>query len=180
MIVDFQKYWSERNRRIMLRILESVEAARAHGMIILWTYVLGDPRNKTRFHVPPPEQVGYRDVKDIFTGCARFSEDFYPAAQPCPEDFIAGKGPDETDAFSNQYLEDFLKVRGRTFVAGFMHSYCVYNTAQFGVHAKLPIVVLSGLTADKNDKIEAGKRDFEAEGICLRPVEEFPEFFSAL
>lgn len=176
MIVDFQEYWAQRNPETARRILDSVETARAQGMTILWTYILGDPRNKTRFHVPPPEQAGLRDVKDIFTGCARFSEEFYPAAQPCPEDFIAGKGPDETDAFSNQYLERFLRGSKRTYVAGFMHSYCVYNTAQFGVYAKLPIVVLSGLTADKHDKIQAGKRNFEAEGICLRPVEEFPVF----
>lgn len=176
MIVDFQDHWAQRNPETARRILETVEVARMRGMKILWIYALGTPGDRTFFNALPPEAVGDRSVKDIFAGSAGFDSRLYPAVDPMPEDFVAGKGPDEPDAFTNRYLEKFLQGSDCDYVTGFMHSYCIYHTAKSGAEAGLPIAVLSGLTADKKDKIEIGKRNFPEAGICLRPPYEFPVF----
>ncbi|MBP7721958.1 MAG: cysteine hydrolase [Alphaproteobacteria bacterium] len=165
-LVDFQSYWAEQNPETAQRIRDNIDQIRANGTEILWVFAQGDPDSTRAFKPLPPMEMANRRLEEIFNGHARFEYD--PAMPPAPQDFVVGKGPFQTDAFTNPYLLEFLKTKDNIYIAGFMEGFCVFDTANSATRAGLPVSVLADLSADQNDLTDPNDPDagnFEKAGI---------------
>ncbi|HQX27389.1 MAG TPA: isochorismatase family protein [Alphaproteobacteria bacterium] len=164
MLVDFQNYWADKNPETAQRIRDNIDQWRAKGIEILWVFAAPDDAHG--FKPLPPMEMANRELEQIFNAHARF--DYDPAMPPAPQDFVIGKGPFQTDAFSNPYLLEFLKTKDNIYIAGFMEGYCVFDTADSAQRAKLPVTVLADISADENDLTDPddpNAGNFEKAGI---------------
>ncbi len=168
-VVDFQDYWTNKNPETTQRIKDNIDQIRSKGVDVVWVYALENPDETRQFVPQPPIRSGDQPLKDIFRNSARFLYD--PAMMPAKQDFVIGKGPGQTDAFSNPHLLEFLKDRGNIHVAGFMQGYCVFDTAMSGARAGLPVSVMTDFSADENDAPDGGGGDFDKAGINTVPAQ---------
>jgi nicotinamidase-related amidase len=164
-VMDAQNYWADKNPRTTQRIKDSLTSLRQRGLQIVWVYAQENPDDNHVFTPLPPQQVGDKKVKDLFNGHASFLYD--PAIPPAPADWVVGKGPNQTDAFTNPHVEEFLKRQGNVYVAGYMRGFCAYDTAVSSKKAGLPTTFVEDLSADKNDAIDPDGGDFKKAGVTV-------------
>jgi nicotinamidase-related amidase len=164
MVIDAQDYWANKNPETTQKITDAVNQARARGMQVVWCYAQEGMHGDKDFTPTPAMQVGTGSLKELFNGSAKFKYD--PVIQPKAGEWVIGKGPNQTDAFTNPHLEKFLKDQkpDNIYAVGFMSGYCVHDTVMSGARAGLPMAVMSDLVADDKDKIEAPE-NFKSDGV---------------
>lgn len=129
-------------------------------------------------------QVRPPNIAHYFNGYARFA--FDPVVPPGPGDWVVGKGPGMTDAFSNPHLRSFLEGMGieKIYVCGFMRGFCVHDTAVSAKQAGWPVTMIKDLSADSNDGTDPDGQDISRSGgnienldgllLSMRPVTPIP------